>query len=59
MKHLLIDKNYGTYLSGMGFSMDEVLKKAMLPEDLLARQTPADFLRLSFSCKTKKPFLSE
>lgn len=23
----------------MGFSMDEVLKKAMLPEDLFARQT--------------------
>ena len=40
MKHFLIDKNYGTYLSGMGFSMDEVLKKAMLPEDLFARQTP-------------------
>lgn len=28
MKHFLIDKNYGTYLSGMGFSMDEVLKKS-------------------------------
>ena len=28
MKHFLIDKNYGTYLSGMGFSMD-------------ARQTPS------------------
>ncbi len=41
MKHFLIDKNYGTYLSGMGFSMDEVLKKAMLPEDLFARQTPS------------------
>ena len=40
LKHFLIDKNYGTYLSGMGFSMDEVLKKAMLPEDLFARQTP-------------------
>ena len=25
----------------MGFSMDEVLKKAMLPEDLFARQTPS------------------
>ncbi len=33
MKHFLIDKNYGVYFSGMGFSMDEVLKKAMLPED--------------------------
>ena len=41
MKYFLIDKNYGTYLSGMGFSMDEVLKKAMLPEDLFARQTPS------------------
>ena len=41
MKHFLIDKNYGTYLSSMGFSMDEVLKKAMLPEDLFARQTPS------------------
>lgn len=41
MKHFLIDKNYDTYLSGMGFSMDEVLKKAMLPEDLFARQTPS------------------
>lgn len=41
MKHFLIDKNYGTYLSGMGFSMDEVMKKAMLPEDLFARQTPS------------------
>lgn len=41
MKHFLIDKNYGTYLSGMGFSMDEVLKKAMLPENLFARQTPS------------------
>ncbi len=41
MKHFLIDKNYGTYLSGKGFSMDEVLKKAMLPEDLFARQTPS------------------
>ncbi len=41
MKHFLIDKNYGAYLSGMGFSMDEVLKKALLPEDLFARQTPS------------------
>ena len=41
MKHFLIDKNHGAYLSGMGFSMDEVLKKAMLPEDLFARQTPS------------------
>lgn len=41
MKHFLIDKNYGTYLSSMGFSIDEVLKKAMLPENLFARQTPS------------------
>ena len=41
MKHFIIDKNYGTYLSGMGFSVEEVLKKAMLPEDLFARQTPS------------------
>ena len=41
MKHFLIGKNYGAYLSGMGFSMDEILKKAMLPEDLFARQAPS------------------
>lgn len=41
MKHFIIDKNYGTYLSGMGFSVEEILKKAMLPEDLFARQTPS------------------
>ncbi len=41
MKHFLIDKNYGAYLSSMGFSMDEVLKKAMLPGDLFARQAPS------------------
>ncbi len=40
MKHFLIDKNYGAYLSKMGFSIDEVLKKAILPEDLFAHQTP-------------------
>ena len=41
MKHFLMDKNYGAYLSTMGFSVDEVLKKAMLPEDLFAHQTPS------------------
>lgn len=41
MKHFLIDKNYGSYLSVMGFSVEEVLKKAMLAEDLFARQTPS------------------
>ena len=41
MKHFLIDKNYGSYLSAMGFSVEEVLKKAVLPEDLFARQAPS------------------
>lgn len=41
MKHFLIDKNYGAYLSSMGFSIEEVLKKAMLPEDFFARQNPS------------------
>ena len=40
MKHFLIDKNYGAYLSAMGFSVEEILKKAMLPEDFFARQEP-------------------
>lgn len=30
MKRFLLDKNYGAYLSKMGFSTEEVLKKAML-----------------------------
>lgn len=41
MKRFLIDKNYGAYLSAMGFSLEEVLKKALLPEDLFARQAPS------------------
>lgn len=41
MKHFLLDKNYGAYLSAMGFSVEEVLKKAILPEDLFAHQTPS------------------
>lgn len=41
MKRFLLDKNYGAYLSAMGFSTEEVLKKAMLPEDLFARQAPS------------------
>lgn len=41
MKHFLIDKNYGSYLENMGVSVEEVLKKAMLPEDLFARQSPS------------------
>ena len=41
MKRFILDKNYGAYLSDVGFSVEEVLKKAMLPEDLFARQTPS------------------
>lgn len=41
MKHFIIDRNYGEYLTAMGFSMEEVLKKAMLPEDLFSRQSPS------------------
>lgn len=41
MKHFLLDKNYGTCISAMGFSIDEVLKKAMLPADLFARRAPS------------------
>lgn len=40
MKHFLVDKNYGAYLAAIGFSTEEVLKKAELPQDLFARQTP-------------------
>lgn len=41
MKHFSIDKNYGIYLENMGFSVEEILKKAMLPADLFARQAPS------------------
>lgn len=41
MKHFLIDKNYGARLAAMGFSVEEVLKKATLPEDLFAREAPS------------------
>ena len=41
MKRFLIDKNYGDYLSKMGFSLEAVLKKAMLPEDLFSWRTPS------------------
>lgn len=41
MKHFLLDKNYGAYLSTMGFSVEEVLKKAALPEGLFAQQAPS------------------
>ena len=30
MKRFLLDKNYGAYLSKMGLSTEEILKKAML-----------------------------
>ena len=50
MKHFLLDKNYGGYLTAMGFSLDEVLKKAQLPGDLFAQQLPsltaAEYFRL-------------
>jgi len=41
VKHFLIDKNYGTYLTNMGMSVDEVLRKAILPQDLFSRQSPS------------------
>ena len=41
MKYFVLDKNYGAYLAGMGFSVEAVLKKAQLPEDLFARQVPS------------------
>ena len=40
MKHFLVDKNYGAYLTRMGLSVEEILKKAELPEDLFSRQSP-------------------
>ena len=41
VKRFLIDANYGAYLEKMGMSKEEVLKKAMLPEDFFARQNPS------------------
>ena len=35
-----MDKNYGKYLAAMGFSVDEILRKAVLPEDLFSRKQP-------------------
>ena len=59
MKHFLIDKNYGAYLSAMGFSLEEVLKKALLPEDLFARQAPSltaeEYFRFMRSVDTLSP----
>ena len=59
MKRFLIDKNYGAYLSAMGFSLEEVLKKALLPEDLFTRQTPSltaeEYFRFTRSVDTLSP----
>lgn len=41
MKHFLLDKNYGAFLTEMGLSVEEILKRAELPEDLFARQYPS------------------
>ena len=41
MNRFLLDKNYGHYLTAMGFSVDEVLKKAQLPGDLFAHKAPS------------------
>ena len=41
MKRFLLDKNYGDYLAAKGFSVEEVLKKALLPEDLFAHPAPS------------------
>ena len=41
MKYFLLDKNYGAYLAAKGFVLEEVLKKALLPEDLFARPAPS------------------
>ncbi len=40
MTNFLIDRAYRDYLSAMGFCVEQVLKKAGLPEDLFARQSP-------------------
>lgn len=59
MKHFLIDKNYGAYLSATGFSVEEVLKKAVLPEDLFARRSPSltaeEYFRFMRSVDTLSP----
>lgn len=41
MKRFLLDKNYGVFLGRQGLSAEQLLKKAMLPEDLFARQVPS------------------
>ncbi len=40
MTNFLIGRAYRDYLSAMGFCVEQVLKKAGLPEDLFARQAP-------------------
>ena len=40
MTNFLIGRAYRDYLSAMGFCVEQVLKKAGLPEDLFARQVP-------------------
>lgn len=40
MTNFLIGRDYRDYLSAMGFCVEQVLKKAGLPEDLFARQAP-------------------
>ena len=40
MTNFLIGRAYRDYLSAMGFCVEQVLKKAGLPEDLFARQSP-------------------
>lgn len=40
MANFLIGRAYRDYLSAMGFCVEQVLKKAGLPEDLFARQAP-------------------
>ena len=41
MKRFLLDGNYGAYLAKFGVSVPEVLKKALLPADLFAREAPS------------------
>lgn len=41
MKHFNIDNKYADLLAAVGISTEEVLKKAMLPEDLFSRKNTA------------------
>ena len=40
MKKILIDQNYYYFLNKANISVEEVLKRARLPEDLFSRETP-------------------